>query len=279
MAAKRNKYGQEIEKVEETIIAEEERVRGVENRRNEVAISRAKIVAEIEAMEKEFEIYKDGKIRRGVSFDELKKEIDEFDIIIRKIGNVNLRALEVYEDIRKDYEGLLEKAEKLKSEKDDVLYVMGEIDKKKTSAFMKTYDELNKNFEEIFKSLSSKGDAHLNLENKEEPLEGGVDIRVRIAGNKFLDIRGLSGGEKTLAALSFIFAIQEFNPASFYLMDEVDAALDKHNSEKLSKLISKYAKMAQYIVVSHNDNVISEAEQIYGVSMKEGISKVVSLRV
>jgi len=82
-----------------------------------------------------------------------------------------------------------------------------------------------------------------------------------------------------MAALAFIFAIQEHKPASFYLMDEVDAALDKTNSSKLSKLIEQYSKKAQYIVISHNDAIISEANQIYGVSMKEGISKVVSLKI
>lgn len=89
----------------------------------------------------------------------------------------------------------------------------------------------------------------------------------------------MSGGEKTLAALSFIFAIQECNPASFYLFDEVDAALDARNSELLSKLIQKYSSKAQYIVISHNDKVITDADQIYGVSMQEGVSKVVSLKV
>ena len=85
--------------------------------------------------------------------------------------------------------------------------------------------------------------------------------------------------EKTLTALSFIFAIQEFEPSWFYLMDEVDAALDKKNSELLSKLIAKYSNGAQYIVISHNDAIISEASTIYGVAMQEGISKVVSLKV
>ena len=82
-----------------------------------------------------------------------------------------------------------------------------------------------------------------------------------------------------MAALSFIFAIQEFSPASFYLLDEVDAALDKKNSEKLSKLIQQYSSKAQYIVISHNDAIISEADQIYGVSMQDGISKVTSLKL
>ena len=92
-------------------------------------------------------------------------------------------------------------------------------------------------------------------------------------------MRSLSGGEKTLAALAFIFAIQEYSPSPFYLLDEVDAALDKRNSELLSKLIHKYSEKAQYIVISHNDNIITEAENIYGVSMKDGVSKVISLKV
>ena len=97
--------------------------------------------------------------------------------------------------------------------------------------------------------------------------------------NKYLDIRSLSGGEKTLAALALIFAIQEYQPASFYLLDEVDAALDKTNSDLLSKLIGKYSASAQYILISHNDEVITEAEQVYGVSMQQnGISKIMSLR-
>ena len=109
--------------------------------------------------------------------------------------------------------------------------------------------------------------------------DAGIDIRVRISGSKYMDLKSLSGGEKSLTALAFIFAIQEFEPSSFYLMDEVDAALDKRNSELLSKLIAKYAHGAQYFVISHNDAVISEADAIFGVSMQEGISKVISLKV
>jgi len=160
------------------------------------------------------------------------------------------------------------------------LQMMYEIETKKKDLFLETYKELSKNFTDIFASLSAKGEALLFLENEEDPLAAGVEIRVRLAGNKFLDIKSLSGGEKTLAALSFIFAIQDYHPASFYLMDEVDAALDKRNSELLSKLVAKYANKAQYIIISHNDAIISEAEQIYGVSMQtNGISKVVSLKI
>ena len=101
-----------------------------------------------------------------------------------------------------------------------------------------------------------------------------------MGSNKYLDMKALSGGEKTITALAFIFAIQEHEPAKFYVFDEVDAALDKKNSEKFAQLIKKYSEKAQYIVISHNDNVITSASTLYGVSMDEhGISNVVSLKV
>ena len=89
----------------------------------------------------------------------------------------------------------------------------------------------------------------------------------------------LSGGEQTMVALSLIFAIQELNPYCFYILDEIDAALDKRNSERLGGLLRKYMQKGQYIVITHNDEVITNATNLYGISMHEGISKVVSLKV
>jgi len=89
----------------------------------------------------------------------------------------------------------------------------------------------------------------------------------------------LSGGEQTLIALSLIFAIQEYKPYSFYIFDEIDAALDKRNSERLALLIKKYMNIGQYIIVTHNDAIITESTTLYGVSMHEGVSKVLSLEV
>ena len=96
---------------------------------------------------------------------------------------------------------------------------------------------------------------------------------------KYLEVKSLSGGEQTLVALSLIFAIQEFKPYSFYILDEIDAALDKRNSERLAHLLKKYMKKGQYIIITHNDEVISSATNIYGISMCDGISKIISLGV
>lgn len=279
MINKRNKLTEKIQKLETDTAREDEKLKNHEQRLNNINIDRAKAIAELEGLQKEFENYKDAKIRRGVSLEELKIRIHENEKALNKIGNVNLRALEVYEQIQEEYQKIIEKVNKLKLEKEDVLGMIAEVESRKKDIFMKTYNVLVKNFKEIFSSLTTKGEAHVMLENPENPFEGGVEIQVKIAGNKFLDMRSLSGGEKTLAALSLLFAIQEYDPSPFYLLDEVDAALDKRNSELLSKLIQKYSQKAQYVVISHNDNIISEAEYVYGVSMQDGLSKVVSLKV
>jgi len=279
MFEKRAKCEEFIQKRDGTLIRSEERIRAVEGRRNDISIKKAVLGGEVEGLKKEFEQYGEVQLRRGIALPDLLAEIKNFENMLRTMGNVNLRALEIYEKVDQEYTALMEKFGTLKLEKDDVLKMMFEIESKKQESFMKTFKLLERNFKEIFSSLSTKGEAELIIENPENVFEGGVDIRVRIVGSKYLDIKSLSGGEKTLTALSFIFAIQEFEPSWFYLMDEVDAALDKKNSELLSKLISKYSKGAQYIVISHNDAIISEAETIYGVTMQDGISKVVSLKV
>ena len=174
----------------------------------------------------------------------------------------------------------MEKRDTLGNEREEVLVMINKIYSKKTELFMKTFGTLQKNFQRIFGMLSNKGEASLELEDKKDPFNGGVNIRVKLSGKKFLDIRSLSGGEKTLTALAFIFAVQEYEPAPFYIMDEVDAALDKRNSEKLSNLLRSYAGRAQYIIISHNDSLISQANNLYGVSMNEhGESKVTSLKI
>ena len=276
---KRNKCQEKIQAQEANIIRDEEAARSVEHKMNNLAVDRAKTVAEKEGLQKELELYPEATIKRGLDIDEIKVRIREYERIIAKIGNVNLRALEVYDELKAEHEKLQEKAEVISAEKEDVLNMIAEVETNKKDLFMKTYNVIVKNFKRIFAELNSKGEAMVILEDPEDPFAGGVEIQIKLARNKIMDIKSLSGGEKTMAALAFIFAIQEYEPSSFYFLDEIDAALDKKNSEMLSQLVRKYAGAAQYIVISHNDTVISEADQIYGVSMQDGMSKIVSLKV
>src|SRR3989344_4108651 len=173
-------------------------------KRDGVLIRNEEKIRAVEGLKKEFEPFQDVPLRRGIALVDLQAEIKNFETMLRTMGNVNLRALEIYEKVNEEYLHLTQKFDTLKLEKEDVLKMMFEIESKKQESFLKTFKLLERNFKEIFSSLSTKGEAELVLENPENVFDGGVDIRVRIVGSKYLDIKSLSGGEKTLTALSFI---------------------------------------------------------------------------
>lgn len=277
---KRNALSEEISKHESDMRRKQEDARTIEQKVNILSLQSAEIRAQLAGMIEEFKQYEGVELFIDKPESEILREIAQFEKLILDIGAVNMRALEIYETIEKEYKTFIEKKDKIRTERESVLVMINEIDSKKKELFMKTYEILDHNFKVIFSALSSKGEASLELEDKNDPFNGGLLLKVRITGTKFLDIKSLSGGEKTMAAIAFIFAVQEYSPAPFYILDEVDAALDKKNSEQLSKLIKNYSSKAQYIIISHNDAVISEADTLYGVSMNEhGISKVTSLKI
>ncbi|MFW6230690.1 MAG: hypothetical protein ACOC32_01560, partial [Nanoarchaeota archaeon] len=277
--AEKSKLNEAVQKANIQISDKNEKIRENERKTNAVNLELARIKAELSGLEEEFSQY-DGVKLLNKPEDELKAEIKEFEKMVQSIGNVNMKALEVYDKIKDEYEKMTEKKETLLKEKNDVLVMMNEIEDKKQEMFMETFNQISEHFQRIFASLTTKGEAFLELENPKSVFEGGLRIKVRLSGKKFLDIRSLSGGEKTLTALSFLFSVLEFQPAPFYVLDEVDAALDKRNAEKLAELVRTYTGRAQYILISHNDGVISEADTLYGVTMNEhGMSKVVSLKV
>lgn len=245
---------------------------------NNVKIDKARIDAERETLSIDFLSFSGIELLQG-SIEALREKLQKSEESLRVIGSVNLRALEVYEGIKKEYDQVYIKAEQLEKEKLEIMKIIEEIDMKKKKTFMKTLAAINELFTRNFMQLYSKGQAFLDLENKEDPLAAGLDIIIKVGKGKFFDVTSLSGGEQTLVALSLIFAIQEYKPYCFYIFDEVDAALDKRNSERLSALIKKHIKSGQYIIITHNDALMTEASVLYGITMQEGISKIISLEV
>ena len=248
---------------------------------NTFSLDETRLKTEISGLELEFSNYTGVPLKLDKSEEALKQETYNAERRLANIGAVNMRALDIFDAAEKEYGFLLEKKGKLGSEKESVLKLLQEVEGQKTGLFTKALEEVNKNFIRIFGQLTTKGStAALELENPQQPFEAGLRIKVRLTGQKYLDIRSLSGGEKTMTALAFLFALQEHEPASFYVLDEVDAALDKANSEKLAKLIRHYTNHAQYVVISHNDALITEADTLFGVSMHAdmGISSVVSMK-
>jgi len=276
----REKLNNEVNKSENEIESLRDKSRGNERELNMLSLKNAEIKARLASLEEEFSRYKDIELFKNKSVEDLKQEINRFEVMLAQMSAVNMKALEVYDEVETEYNNLMGKKDSLDKEKTEVLTLMNEIETKKKDHFMKTFTQVSNNFQRIFSSLFKKGKAYLQLNNPTNPFEDGLSVKVKISGKRFMDIKSLSGGEKTLTALSFIFAIQEYQPSTFYILDEVDAALDKHNSETLSKLVRSYSDNAQYIMISHNDSIISEADALFGISMNEhNISKVTSLKI
>ena len=197
------------------------------------------------------------------SIEEMEKEAAILGSKISDLGNVNLKAPEVYDAKMKDVQEANFRVETLNSERDAVMKMIEEIDKKKFDIFMQTFSAVSAHFSEIYKYVSPDN-AQLELDNPKDPFNSGLVIR--IAGDKSRrGVRQMSGGQKTLLTLMLMFAIHMYKPSSIYIFDEVDAALDKENSKKLSHIIKQLSSQSQFIVVSHNDSLVTEADVAIGV--------------
>ena len=283
LISEREELSKKIRDDESETFSKQHNLRATEEKMNEMKIEKARVDAEAENLQTEMLSFSDIETisgNRDMLIERLGRVQEEFS----RTGTVNLRSLEVYDSIKKEYDSIKEKSEIIIKEKENILKVINEIDVKKKKVFSQTLKKLNELFSRNFSELSTKGHVFLEVEkpetSEESPEENsGVKIIVKTGHGKYFDVRSLSGGEQTLVALSLIFAIQEYRPYYFYILDEIDAALDKRNSERLAGLLNKYMQNGQYIIITHNDEVIQRATNLYGVSMHDGISKIISLKV
>ena len=214
-----------------------------------------------------------------MSIDEITSRIQRLQKRMDELGAVNMKALEDYENVLARQQELQGQIDTLSKEREQILERMKGYEDLKKETFLKTYNVLNENFKDIFHKLSD-GEGTLILENEEKPFEGGLDIEAQPRDKKKQRLAGMSGGEKALTALSFVFAIQKYMPAPFYAFDEVDASLDGINVEKLAHIVQSQAETTQFIVVSHRKPMIESANRTIGVTQKEkGISKVTGVKL
>ena len=164
-------------------------------------------------------------------------------------------------------------------ERKEILDRMQGYEQLKKETFMKTYNHINENFKEVFHQLS-EGEGELKLECPDDPLSGGMTIEAQPRDKKLQRLESMSGGEKSLTALAFVFAIQRYMPSPFYAFDEVDASLDTMNVERIAQMVQNQSKDTQFIVVSHRKPMIESANRTLGVTQKEkGITKVTGIKL
>jgi len=279
MFEEKNNLQDKVRILESDLMQEQNEKRILEMDNNEAIILKAQLSAKKDSLDSELKEF--GNLEFiSLPVDILKEKLANAEDLLSKIGNVNLRALEVYEQVKEEYEKIKLKVEQLEKEKQEILNTIAQIDKKKKKVFVSTLEKINSLFSRNFSQLSNKGIAVLEPENEKDVFEGGIDITIKVTHGKYFDVTSLSGGEQVLVALSLIFAIQEYKPYHFYIFDEIDAALDRRNSERLAYLLRKYMKNGQYLIITHNESIISESSNfLYGVTMQDGISKVLSIEI
>lgn len=204
-----------------------------------------------------------------VDLEELQKELRSLAKRLQSMEPVNMLALEEYERTQNRLNELTQKLETLEGERTELLFRIENFTTLRQLAFKEAFDAVNENFQSIFATLS-EGDGYLQLENPEEPFNSGLNLVAHPKGKPVLRLNSMSGGEKSLTALSFIFALQRYRPSPFYAFDEVDMFLDGANVERLAKMIKQQAQQAQFIVVSLRRPMIESAERTIGVTQARG---------
>jgi chromosome segregation protein len=197
---------------------------------------------------------------------------------ITAIGNVNLKAPEMFDLKSSEVVSAREKLMMLEGEKGSITGMIDEIDSKKLSIFMQTLEQVNRNFGKLYSAVF-EGTASLELSDPKTPFDSGLLVKIKPKNGKTTGIELMSGGQKSMIALVLVFAIQMRNPMALYIFDEIDAALDKDNSKKLSGLIKQLSSSSQFIVISHNDEMIISSDIAIGVVSSERISKAFGIEV
>lgn len=208
----------------------------------------------------------------------MKREISGLKDQIRKLGDVNVNAIE-------DYKNLMERYTQMKTQHDDLVEaqnmlqgIIEELDTAMRKQFMEKFADINREFDKVFKELFGGGKGSLELIEGEDILEAGIRISAQPPGKKLQNMMQMSGGEKALTAIALLFAIQNLKPSPFCLLDEIEAALDEANVDRYAKYLHKLTRNTQFIVITHRRGTMESADRLYGITMQEkGVSTLVSV--
>ena len=242
------------------------------------------IESQIDYMWNEYEITLTGALMLAnpemTDLSAMKKEIVEIKAEIKRLGDVNVNAIE-------DFKNLMERYTFLKTQHDDLVEaektlegIIEELDAAMRKQFKEKFADIAREFDKVFKELFGGGKGTLELQEEEDILEAGIRIIAQPPGKKLQNMMQLSGGEKALTAISLLFAIQNLKPSPFCLLDEIEAALDESNVGRYARYLHKLTKHTQFIVITHRRGTMEEADRLYGITMQEkGVSALVSVNL
>ena len=198
---------------------------------------------------------------------------------LNRLGAVNQLSLDHYSEQASRYKELSLRMNELEKEKQSILAFMDEIERKKRAVFMEAYNTINERFSSYFTKLTGGGEASLILENNENPFAGGMDMNVQFRNKASILVSGASSGERSVSAVAFIFALQDYMPTAFYLFDEIDAHLDPFHVSRLGDLLSEISTKSQFVVITLKPEMVSRAKKVWGIYERSGYSHVVSAKI
>ena len=284
---KKDKVSQEVEQLQADFRINNNEIRDLETNLKEQEIKNTKMSVKMDnllnILSDNYEMtFEKAKANFILEIDEkiARKTVNELRSEIKSIGTVNIGAIDEYERIEIRYNFLMKQNEDLQNAINILLAIINELDMVMKEDFLKTFKEIEVEFNKVFKELFGGGTALLKLTDPTNVLETGIDIIVTPPGKKISTITLLSGGEKTLTAISLLFSILNIKNIPFCLFDEIEAALDEVNVDKVGTYFSKYKNKTQLIIITHKKKTMEFANTLYGITMQEsGVSKLVSVKL
>jgi|GEM_PF-567549 len=255
-------------------------VEKTKNAINDLNIRAAKIETKLEEVKEtaaEFEEPKKKEMEAAEpELKEMGDRVKKLERGLEAVGAVNLRAVELFDELEKQYHDIKEKNEKLHIEKEKIYDLINTIEEKKKTVFFDSFYKVKDEFEEIISEIYPTTEGRLLLENESDPFNSGLILEVKPRGREGMNLDSLSGGEKVLTTIAFMMATQIVNKSPFYILDEIDAPLDQENVVRLVQFL-RARKDSQFIMISHNPETVKHMDAVIGVHMQKGVSKIVGV--
>ena len=293
---------QELEKLETDISSRNSDVAGKQNALKNCTAEMGKTQSQLEKLHMDLamseteirnikENFREAHSRELMEFEErmftintpagdLRERLASARATLKDLGSVNLMAVEEFAETKERFDFLNAQIADLQKARDDLRRITEEIRAESTELFLTTYNMIKKNFHNMFRRLFGGGRGEIRLSDPANVLESGIDIYAQPPGKKLENISLLSGGEKSMTAVSLLFATYMVKPSPFCLLDEIDAALDEQNVTRFVNALREFANVSQYIVITHNKKTVMGASTMLGVTMEEsGITKIIAIKL
>ena len=286
LKASRLKNNEELAKIEKDISSQFDVIEDLKEHCVKIDVKKTKLEQDLEqvinTLWEEYEITPNnaGDYKKPDNVLTTQKQVNTLRNNIKDLGSINIDAIEEYKKTKERYDFMCEQRLDLDVTAGKLRKIIYDMTETMKNQFSEKFKQINKNFSEVFVELFGGGKAELILNDEDNILECGIDIKVQPPGKKLQNMMLLSGGEKAFTAIALLFAILKINPAPFCILDEIEAALDDVNVYRYAEYLKKFAKDTQFLIITHRKGTMEAADTIYGVTMEEkGISKLLSMKL